>query len=76
MKKMRIRMTEGVDETRLFSASIRGGARGFADAVAIESHSNEVVPTIKAISGAGLPVIVEPHPDIGLRKECEDGKEV
>lgn len=25
MKKMRIRMTEGVDETRLFSASIRGG---------------------------------------------------
>lgn len=74
MKKMRIRMTEGVDETRLFSASIRGGARGFADAVAIESHSNDVSPTIKALTG--FTVIVEPHPDIGLRKESEDGKEM
>ena len=60
MKKLRIRIANNVDTSRVFSASIRGGGlRGYADACAVESHSNDVSPTIKTVEG--FTVIVEPH---------------
>ena len=59
MKKLRLRIANNVDITKVFSASIRGGARGYKDACAVESHSNEICPTIKTIEG--FTVIVEPQ---------------
>lgn len=59
MKKLRLRIANKVDVTRIFSASIRGGQRGYADACAVESHSNDVSPTIKTVEG--FTVIVEPY---------------
>ena len=57
MKKMRIRAANDVDTTRTFSASIRGGVRGYDDAMAIEAHSNDVFPCVKTL--VGFSVIVE-----------------
>lgn len=57
MKKLRLRIANGVDVTKTFSASIRGGVRGYEDACAVESHSNDISPTIKTIEG--FTVIVE-----------------
>lgn len=59
MKKLRLRIANNVDITKVFSASIRGGTRGYEDACAVESHSNEICPTIKTIEG--FTVIVEPQ---------------
>ena len=61
MKKLRIRLSNGVDPSHPFSASIRGGVRGYADACAIEAHSNDICPTIKTLTG--FTVIVEPYED-------------
>lgn len=58
MKKLRLRIANNVDITKVFSASIRGGTMGYEDACAVESHSNEICPTIKTIEG--FTVIVEP----------------
>lgn len=58
MKKLKIRIANNVDTTRMFSASIRGGVRGYSDACAVESHDNDVAPTIKTVGG--FTVIVEP----------------
>lgn len=57
MKKIRIRHTNGTDLSRMFSAKILGGGRGFADAVALETFSNDFSPTIKCVQG--FTVIVE-----------------
>lgn len=57
MKKLRIRIANNVDVSKTFSASIRGGTRGYDDACAIESHSNDVSPTIKTIDGFTVIVI-------------------
>ena len=51
MKRLKLRIANRVDITRLFSASIRGGVRGYKDACALETHSNDVVPTIKTVDG-------------------------
>ena len=53
MKKgmIRLRPTKGVDINKPFSGSIRGGGRGYADACALEPHSNEVFPCVKTIVG-------------------------
>lgn len=51
MKILKLRIANRVDITRLFSASIRGGARGYKDALALETHSNDVAPTIKTVDG-------------------------
>lgn len=59
MKKLRIRLANDVDIGKPFSASIRGGIRGYADACAVESHSNDVFPTIKTVEG--FTVIVLPY---------------
>lgn len=57
MKKIRIRHTNGTDLSRMFSAKILGGGRGFADAVALETFSNNYTPTIKCVQN--FTVIVE-----------------
>lgn len=57
MKKLRFRNANDVDMGKTFSASIRGGKRGYPDACAIETHSNDVSPTIKTLTG--FTVIVE-----------------
>lgn len=59
MKKLRFRIANNMDVTQPFSASIRGGSRGFVDACAVESHSNDVFPTIKTIEC--FTVIVLPY---------------
>lgn len=63
MKKLRLRVANDVDLTRTFSASIRGGQRGYEDAMAVESHSNDVAPTIKCLQGFTLIVEVEDEQD-------------
>lgn len=59
MKKLRLRISNNVDVSQIFSASIRGGVRGYEDACAVESHSNDVFPTIKCLGN--FTVIVEPY---------------
>ena len=46
---------------RTFSASVRGGKRGYADACAVETFSNDIAPCIKTIEG--FTVIVEVYED-------------
>ena len=52
MKKIRLRHANNVDLTQTFSASIRGGGgvRGFTDAMALETHSNDIYPTVKTVN--------------------------
>ena len=59
MKKIRIRHPNGTDLSRLFSAKILGGGRGFADAVALETFSNDFTPTIKCLQGFTLIVEID-----------------
>lgn len=68
--KMRIRIANNVDAGRMFSASIRGGVRGYADAVTVESHSNDVCPCIKTVNV--FTVIVEPY-EKGGGSPCGQG---
>ena len=59
-KKIKIRHTNGTDLTRLFSAKILGGSRGFDDnTLALETFSNDFTPTIKCLQGFTLIVEVE-----------------
>ena len=58
MKKIRIRHTNGTDLQRTFSAKILGGGRGFEDAVALETFSNDIAPCIKTMQGFTLIVEV------------------
>ena len=64
MKKIRIRHTNGTDLTRLFSAKILGGGRGFDEnTLALETFSNDFTPTIKCLQGFTLIVEVEDEKD-------------
>lgn len=58
MKKIRLRIANNVDVARTFSASLLGGGRGYSDACALESRSNDVTPTIKTVHGFTLIVEV------------------
>ena len=49
MKKLKLRIANNVDTSRVFSASLRGGERGEGDCVALETHSNDVVPCVKTL---------------------------
>lgn len=51
MKKLRLRIANNVDIGRTFTASIKGGTRGYSDACAIETHSNTEFPTVKTMGG-------------------------
>lgn len=57
MKKLRLRISNGVDVNNVYSATIKGGSRGFGDALAIETYSNDVVPTILTIESFTLIVL-------------------
>ena len=57
MKKIVFRHSNGVDLTKTFSARIMGGCRGFGDACAMESFSNDVAPCVKCVQS--FSVIVE-----------------
>ena len=59
MKKLRLRIANDVNIGRTFSASIRGGSRGYEDACALETHSNDIAPTIKTVEGFTVIVEVE-----------------
>jgi hypothetical protein len=63
MKRIRIRHTNGTDLNRVFSAKLLGGGRGFDDAVALETFSNEFTPTIKCLYGFTLIVEVDDSSD-------------
>ena len=59
-KKIRIRHTNKTDLSRLFSAKILGGSRGFdSDTLALETFSNDFSPTIKCLQGFTLIVEVD-----------------
>lgn len=49
MKKLKLRIANNVDTSRVFSASLRGGERGEGDCMALETHSNDVVPCVKTL---------------------------
>ena len=58
-KPIKIRHVNGVDMTRTFSAHLCGGSRGYDDANALESYSNDITPCIKTLIGFVLLVEVE-----------------
>lgn len=62
MKEIRLRHCNGVDLNRTFSAKIVGGGRGYDDALALETYSNDCCHTLRTITG----FIV-----VALRKEKE-----
>lgn len=67
---LKLRIANNTDTSCLFSASLRGGVRGFADAVAVESHSNNICPCIKTVSG--FVVIVEPKNNNEMEETNKD----
>lgn len=52
-------VTNGTDLNTLFSAKLLGGGRGYADALALETFSNDFTPTIKCLQGFTLIVEVD-----------------
>ena len=56
--KLRLRIANNVDTDRTFIASLKGGQRGYQDAMAVETYSNDIAPCIKTLEG--FTVIVEP----------------
>lgn len=57
MRAIRLRHTNGTRLDKTFSAKLLGGERGFEDALALETFSNDFTPTIKCLQG--FTVIVE-----------------
>ena len=45
-----IRVSNGVSLGKVFSASLKGGCRGFIGAVAAETFSNTVTPAVRTLS--------------------------
>lgn len=68
-KPIKIRHVNGVDMTRTFSAHLCGGSRGYDDANALESYSNDITPCIKTLIGFVLLVEVEDESNI----VCDEG---
>jgi len=59
-KKIALRIANNVDTTKVFSANLRGGGRGIdEDTMALETHSNEIVPTLRTLTNWIL--ICEPY---------------
>lgn len=58
-KPIRLRHVNSVNLTKTFSAHLCGGSRGFDDANALESYSNDITPCIKTLIGFLLIVEVE-----------------
>ena len=49
MKKLKLKIANNVDTSRIFSASLRGGVRCVGGCMICETHSNDVVPCIKTL---------------------------
>lgn len=59
-KKIELRISNNVDTTKVFSANLRGGGRGIDDeTMALETHSNEIAPTLRTLTNWIL--ICEPY---------------
>lgn len=58
MKKLRFRIANGVDVTKVFTGSIRAGST-YGYELTLETHSNHTFPTIRAVSS--FIVIVLPY---------------
>lgn len=79
-KKIGLRIANNVDTTKVFSAKLCGGGRGIDhETMALESHSNDVCPTIRTITNFVL--ICEPmkeetnkEPKICAMRGRSDGK--
>lgn len=70
-KKIKIRHTNGTDLTRLFSAKILCGSRGFDEnTLALETFSNDFTPTIKCLQGFTLIVEIEDDQYEELHQLC------
>lgn len=50
VKKIRIRHINDVDICRTWSGCIYGAERGYADATALETHSNTAFPTLRTMN--------------------------
>lgn len=59
MKKIKLRKVNNVDISKTFSAHLCGGSRGYEDACALESYSNDLSPCVKTLIGFVLIVEVE-----------------
>ena len=46
-----------VDFSKMFSATIRGGVRGFGDAQALEPYSNDIFSCVTSFGGNKLVVV-------------------
>ena len=68
-KPIKIRHVNGVDMTRTFSAHLCGGSRGYDDANALESYSNDITPCIKTLIGFVLLVEVKDENSNIVRNE-------
>lgn len=59
-KKIELRISNNVDTTKVFSANLRGGGRGIDnETMALETHSNEIAPTLRTLTNWIL--ICEPY---------------
>ena len=61
MKKLKLRIANNVDTSRVFSASLKGGERGEGDCMALETHSNDVVPCVKTLMNFTVICEMERH---------------
>lgn len=72
-KKIELRISNNVDTTKVFSANLRGGGRGIdEETMALESHSNEIAPTLRTLTNWIL--ICEPYEQ--QKAEQDDTKSV
>lgn len=59
MKPIKIRNSNHVDLHRTFVGQLHGGSRGFADAMALETFSNDLSPCIKTMDGFTLIIEIQ-----------------
>lgn len=58
MKEIILRHIKGVNLSKPFSAKILGGGRGFGYALAMETYSNEIAPTLRAAANNFIVIAV------------------
>lgn len=59
MKQIELRRSNPeVNLNQVFSASIRGGSRGFGEIMAMEPFSNDVFPTLRTIIGFNVTSVI------------------
>ncbi len=59
MKQIELRRSNPeVNLNQVFSASIRGGSRGFGEIMAMEPFSNDVFPTLRTLTNFNVTSII------------------